>query len=96
MVIDNARRAEFDHIARYAIAHKAIYQEIEAATGVPWALVAVIHRREGKADFGTYLGNGQPLHAVTTMVPRGRGPFNTFTAGAVDALRIDSLASVRD
>ena len=96
MVINHDRKAQFDAIARYAIAHKAIYQEIERATGVPWAMVAVIHRREGNADFGTYLGNGQSLHQVTTIVPRGRGPFNTFAAGAVDALRIDSLASVKD
>ena len=96
MVINANRRLEFQHVATLAINHKAAYQEIEAATGVPWAMVAVIHRREGDSDFGTYLGNGQPLHLVTTIVPRGRGPFNTFAAGAVDALRVDGLSAVKD
>ena len=96
MVIDQSRLSEFSILARYALDHKVAYQEIENATGVPWAMVAVIHRREGDGDFGTYLGNGQPLNIITTIVPRGRGPFNTFIAGAIDALRVDSLVSVKD
>ena len=96
MVINRDRHNEFVTLAQFAQVHKAAYQEIEAATGVPWAMVAVIHRREGDGDYGTYLGNGQPLDKITTLVPRGRGPFQTFAAGAVDALRLDGLTSVKD
>lgn len=96
MKINASRVAEFDKLARFALANKARYKVIEAATGVPWFLIAVIHRREGNANFNTYLGNGQSLARVTTIVPKGRGPFPTFEAGAIDALKIDGLDKVRD
>ena len=96
MVVNTSRRKEFEGLAGYAIAHKVQYQHVEAASGVPWAMVAVIHRREGDGDFSTYLGNGQPLRIRTTLVPRGRGPFSNFLAGAVDALKLDGLTEVRD
>jgi lysozyme family protein len=96
MVINPERRAELTRLAQFAIGHKQIYQEVEKVTGVPWYLVAVIHRRESDADFSTYLGNGEPLNRVTRMVPRGRGPFASFADGAIDALRLDGFMSVKD
>ena len=96
MVINPSRIGEFAKLAKFAVDHKAAYQEVEKATGVPWSMVAVIHRREGDADFNTYLGNGQSLHQRTTIVPRGRGPFPNFLVGAIDALKIDGLTKVQD
>lgn len=76
---------------------KSRYQAIEAATGVPWFVVAVIHEREAGGRWDRQLGQGDPLgpHA-STHVPRGRGPFLThpgdvpgndaFHRGAIDAL----------
>lgn len=96
MVIRAGRTSEFNGYAAYAIAHKTIYEEIQARTGVQWYHVAVIHRRESNGDFDTYLGNGQSLHHPTTEVPKGRGPFNSFADGAVDALRFDGLTTVSD
>jgi lysozyme family protein len=96
MNVKAARKAEFDKIAKRLIAHKAEYQEIEKATGVPWAMIAVLHLRESNADFKTYLGNGQSLGKRTTIVPKGRGPFKTFKDGAIDALKIDGLSAVKD
>lgn len=96
MVVTPKLRPSFDQLATYAIAHKVEYQEVERATGIPWSMIAVIHRREGDGNFNTYLGNGQPLHQVTTIVPKGRGPFPNFLVGAVDALRADQLTSVID
>ncbi len=96
MKIKPAQLAEFQREAKYAVANKAQYQQVEVATGVPWAMIAVIHRREGSADFGTYLGNGQSLKRKTTIVPEGRGPFPNFLAGAIDACKVDGLTSVKD
>jgi lysozyme family protein len=96
MTIKPARVAEFDRYARRLLAHKAEYHAIEDATGVPWWLVAVLHLRESDANFTTYLGNGQSLARKTTVVPIGRGPFKSFFDGAVDALRIDGLSSIKD
>lgn len=50
-----------------------------------------INQRESSGDFTTYLGNGQPLNRITTQVPRGRGPFKTWGAGAADALVYDHV-----
>lgn len=86
MQIKPERRAEFERMARYAIANKAIYQEVEAATAshFPWPAIAVTHKRESDAQddagnplFTSYLGNGQPLWIRTTIVPENRGPFIT-------------------
>lgn len=97
MEIKPGRLAEFKQYAEFAIANKAIYQEVADATGVQWYHVAVIHRRESDAKFSTYLGNGQSLSRVTTEVPRGRGPFTgprAFFNGCVDALHLDGLDKV--
>jgi lysozyme family protein len=97
MVIKPTRIPEFKKDAEFAIANKAIYQRIEAATGVEWYHVALIHRRESDADFNTYLGNGQSLAHKTTEVPAGRGPFlgkDAFYNGAIDALKLDKLDQV--
>jgi lysozyme family protein len=96
MVINPSRLGEFQRLAQFAIDHKSQYLDIEQATGVPWWLVAVLHRRESDADFSTYLGNGEPLDRVTQAVPRGRGPFPDFKAGAIDALHLDGLDRVID
>jgi lysozyme family protein len=99
MTINAGRRAEFTSLARLALEHKERYQAVETLTGVPWAMIAVIHRREGDANFDTYLGNGQSLSRVTTIVPKGRGPFrgsSAFIDGAVDALKVDLLVDVKD
>jgi len=99
MTINHDRRHEFEVTAKFAIDHKDTYQSISVLTGVPWELIAVLHRRESDADFNTYLGNGQSLAHKTTIVPRGRGPFrgaHAFIDGAVDALQLDGLADVMD
>ena len=99
MEIKPNRVTEFEHIAKVALDHKQIYAAIEQMTGVRWYHIAVLHRRESDANFGTYLGNGQSLAHRTTIVPKGRGPFtgpNAFTDGAIDALKIDGLTSVQD
>lgn len=96
MVIKPKRLHEFDALAARLLANKARYQSIEAKTGVPWYLIAVLHLRESNANFDTYLGNGQSLYRRTTIVPKDRGPFDSFEDGAIDALTIDGLTSVQD
>lgn len=69
----------------------SIFKEVEAATGVPWFMVGVILYRESDLNVNTYLGNGQSLHRVTTEVPAGRGPFDSFLAGAIDAIKLQGM-----
>lgn len=76
-------------VAKRLVAAKARYQAVSAKTGVPWAVIAVIHEREASQDWTTHLGQGDPLSRVTVHVPAGRGPFfgaDAWERGAIDAL----------
>src|SRR5262249_44802043 len=96
MKIRPERAAMVDAIARKLIGRKARYQAVEDETGVPWFVIAAVHNRESDADFDTYLGNGEPLDRETRLVPKGRGPFESWEEGAVDALELDHLDEVED
>lgn len=91
-----ARLGEANATARKAINGKATYQQVERLTGVPWYFVALCHYRESNFDFDAYLGNGESLNRVTSLVPKGRGPFASFVDGAVDALRIQNFVGTQD
>jgi lysozyme family protein len=82
-------RSSFAPVAKRLVAQKARYKTVEAKTGVPWFIIAVIHERESSQDFATHLGQGDPLNQKTVHVPAGRGPFfgpDAWERGAVDAL----------
>lgn len=64
--------------------------------GLKWWLVSIIHYMECTLNFHCYLGNGQPIDHITTIVPKGRGPFPTFEAGAIDAIKFNGLDKVTD
>lgn len=81
-------------------AGKSRYEAIEAATGVPWYVVGVIHAMESGVQWGTHLHNGDSLRARTVSVPRGRplngkAPF-TWEESAIDAIQYDKLHQVPD
>jgi lysozyme family protein len=65
---------------------KARYQAVSARTGVPWAIIAVIHERECSQDWLGSLAQGDPWNRVSVHVPAGRGPFRSWEDCAVDAL----------
>jgi lysozyme family protein len=76
----------FSGIAKALIASKARYQAVEAKTGVPWFVIAVIHERESSQNWGRSLAQGDPWNRVSIRVPAGRGPFTSWEAAAIDAL----------
>lgn len=82
-------------IARKLMRYKAQYLAVEARSGVPWFVIAALHNRESDANFATYLGNGEPLDRKTALIPKGRGPFDSWEAGAADALALDGLDQVK-
>ncbi|MDX3971477.1 MAG: hypothetical protein QHD01_33440 [Bradyrhizobium sp.] len=81
-----ARKTLSDSVAKSLVAAKARYQTIEARTGVPWAVIAVIHQRESSQNWGRSLAQGDPWNRVSVHVPAGRGPFNSWEEAAIDAL----------
>lgn len=81
------------------IKNKSRYEEVSHKfpdPGFQWYIVALIHEMECSQDFTKYLGNGQSLNKVTTMVPKGRGPFKSFTEGAMDALKLQGVDKIKD
>jgi len=98
------RQNEAKALAAKLNAHRSQYEAIETVTKIPWWWIACIHERESGTDFSTYLGNGE--HVVgpsamahgrkTVLVPRGRGPFPSFVAGAIDALEYEGYVGITD
>jgi lysozyme family protein len=76
----------FGSIAQHLVAPKLRYQAVSANTGVPWAVIAVIHERECSQDWMGSLAQGDPWNRVSVHVPAGRGPFKSWEDAAVDAL----------
>lgn len=79
---------DFSKVAHHLIAPKAKarYQSVSASTGVPWAVIAVIHQRECSQDWRGSLAQGDPWDRVSVHVPAGRGPFRSWEEAAIDAL----------
>lgn len=91
MQIKPGKVRSLDVVARKIIAGKAEYQRVEADTGVPWAVVGVLHNREASCDFKGVLHNGERILGTgrkTRLVPKGRGPFKTWHEAALDAVAI--------
>lgn len=86
----DAQKPLMETLAKEALSFKASYYDpVSAAIGIPWYVVAAIDMREESFQHSGYLGNGDPLGQVTKDVPRGRGPFSSWYAGAIDALDLD-------
>src|SRR4051812_9165407 len=94
MTINPDKTFAAEKTARRILINKRRYLNLERETTVPWFFIGLVHLREGNLDFGTYLGNGQSLDMRTTIVPQGRGPFNTFEDGAIDALRLKGFIQI--
>lgn len=76
----------FNPIAKSLVAAKPRYQTVEARTGVPWFVIAVIHERESGQNWFANLAQGDPWNRVSVHVPAGRGPFKSWEEAAIDAL----------
>lgn len=93
--ITPSRAATARGIAKNLLANKARYEKVAVQVGdVPWWWIAAIHQMEASANFRKYLGNGQAFDQKTTLEPKGRGPFVSFEAGAVDAIRLKGLHKI--
>lgn len=67
------------------------YREVERETGVPWQVIGCKHLMEGAGDFSRVLHNGERIIGTskkTRLVPKNRGPFDSWEEAAIDALRI--------
>lgn len=75
------------------------YKAVEKLTGVPAALIGVLHDREASCDFRGCLANGDWCIGNgrrTRHDPAGLGPYGTWEDSAVDALRHEGLLGITD
>lgn len=79
-------------VAKNILTYISKYKAVEAKTGVPWDLIASIHFMEASNNFTKNLMNGQVLTMKTTIVPKGKGPWKTWEAAAIEAMEYDKLA----
>jgi lysozyme family protein len=79
-------RVDASKVAGRLVSHKSEYLEVSGLTGVPWAVIAVIHEREASQSWAANIAQGDPWDKVSTHVPAGRGPFKSWKEAAVDAL----------
>ena len=93
--VKSSREHEVAYVVQKLAGNKKRYQNIEAKTGVPWYLIAMLHERESSARFDRQLAQGDPLNRRSTNEPIS-GPFNTFEDSAVWALHHDGLDKVKD
>lgn len=89
--IDAARRDDAAVLAERIGKVKSRYGAVQAATGVPWPVIAALHVRESDLSFAGHLHNGDSLCARTKRVPKGRpkvahGPPYGWEESAIDAL----------
>lgn len=94
LVFDKGREAQILAATKVLLGQKSRAFPMEQKTRVPWPLLGSLNIMEGGGGFDKYLGNGQSIHRVTTIVPKGRGPFPTWEDGVMDALKIDGLLNV--
>lgn len=94
--INGNKKLEVEKICKKILLNKNKYVAVEEKIGTPWYFVAAIHCREASLNFNTYLGNGDPLNKVSVHVPKGRGPFPTWEAGAIDALNFEGYSNLKD
>jgi lysozyme family protein len=68
------------------------HETVQAATEVPWMVIACIHSLEANLSFNGHLHNGDPLTARTVRVPAGHPRFGappfSWEDSAVDALQM--------
>lgn len=91
---DAANAARF---ATKIIDGESRYREVGNTMAIPWYFIGALHMRESSCSFAGVLHNGQKIIGTrkkTTLVPKGRGPFATWEASAIDALTMRGLRGI--
>lgn len=94
MHIHPDRMPEVKATARRIIGNRPRYDAVSRATGVPWYVIGILHALECDFSFEKHLHNGDPLARATVRAPKGRGPFASWEASAIDAGTVTTLAGV--
>ncbi len=89
--LDTHRVAEIKRVCESFYKNQERYRIVSAACGVPEKLIFALHYREASLRFNGVLHNGENILGtgrLTKLVPKGRGPFETWEEAAIDALML--------
>lgn len=99
MIVTPSRTRAVDSVARKILAGMPRYREVEVETGVPAAVIGLLHNREAGCNFDGILHNGEKIigkGVKTRLVPKGRGPFTSWKQAAIDAMAIKGYDRIKD
>lgn len=98
-VAKKSRNKYISKAANKAMDYKDRYVRVAKKIGCPWEFIAAIHMRESNAHFGGVLHNGEKIIGTgrkTKLVPRGKGPFDSWEEAAIHALKMKNLHKIKD
>lgn len=75
--------------ARRVLQGRERYMRVASVVGCPWYFVGALHNMEASCNFEGVLHNGEKIIGTgrkTKLVPKGRGPFESWEDAAIDAL----------
>ena len=89
--LDKDRESIIKKTCAKIVENKHIYAEVSDMFGnnIPYWFIASLHYRESSLNFKGVLHNGEKIIGTgkkTTLVPKGKGPFETWAEAAYDAL----------
>lgn len=89
-------RPEWEPQVKAAATRLQTQRALYDGLGPDWRLVGAIHHMECDADPARQILNGQRWDRITTIHPKGIGPFTSWREAALLALREHALATLRD
>ena len=63
------------------------YERVSHLTNIPWEIIGTLHGLEAQFDFAKQIFNGEQWSEKTTLVPKGKGPWESWERSTVAALR---------
>ncbi len=79
-------RPQIDLAIKKILANRANFEKAVEGTFIPWWWVACVMYRENGVDMSRQLLNGQRWDRITTLVPKGLGPWGSWIDSAKFAL----------
>ena len=90
------KSAGLDFVVTKINASKKRYEEAGYFCGIDWRVVAGLHLMETGLNFQRQILNGEPWNKTTTMIPKNRGPWDSWVKSCDEALRIHNFKGVTD
>jgi len=99
MSFDPGFEATINKAAQRVLSGIDRYKAVALTIGCPWYFIGALHNMEATCDFRGVLHNGEKILGTgkkTSLVPAGRGPFETWEESAIDALKMKNFHLQKD